>query len=380
MKWHRQVNVRGAAAIRRAAPANMDVFDSISHMPGTGAVPQRREFSICRSWSQRLFRGSLFTPMEEVSMSGNRIAGIAIGVMAMAALGGFFALNQTARSDPPAKEKENRLEDRTAIREMMKGFIQAFEKGDAAAASKYLTEEAAVVPDEGDILKGRETIQKTYAEFFAKNPKRKCTLETEKLDFTSRNTAIEEGHMKVVPEKGESETHRYHVMYVREDGKWLISVIKEWPSESGALRELDWLIGKWVAKRDDLEIHSDYQWFGDKSFILAKFKIKGKEKTFSGMQMIGIDPKTGDLRSWTFEHDGGFGEANVSRDGKKWVFDMATVLTNGSVLSSTNIMTKINGDAFSWQPTNLIVDGSPVGDPAPIKVTRVKGKETQAKR
>lgn len=313
-------------------------------------------------------------------MSRNRIATVAIGIMAVVALGGFVAMNQKARSDPPTKDKENRSEDRGAIRQMMKGFIEAFDNGDAAAASKFLTEEAAVVPDEGEILKGRETIQKAYAEFFAKNPKRKCTLETEKFDFTSRNTAIEEGQMKVVPEKGESETHRYHVLYVREDGKWLISVIKEWPSETAALRELDWLIGKWVAKRDDLEIHSDYEWFGDKSFILAKFTIKGKKKTFTGMQMIGIDPKSGDLRSWTFEHDGGFGEATVTRDGKKWVFDMATALTDGSVLTSTTIMTEINNDAFSWQPTNLTLDGAPVGDPAPIKVTRVKGNGTQAKR
>lgn len=313
-------------------------------------------------------------------MSRNRTVTVAVVVMAVVALGGFFAVNQGARSDPPAKEKENRSADRAAIREMMKDFIAAFDNGDAATAAKFLTEEAAVVPDEGDILKGRDTIQKTYAEFFAKNPKRKCTLETEKFDFTSRNTAIEEGHMKVVPEKGESETHRYHVLYVKEDGKWLISVIKEWPSETAALRELDWLIGKWTAKREGLEIQSDYEWFGDKSFIKAKFTIKGKDKTFKGMQIIGVDPNTGDLRSWTFEHDGGFGEANVTRDGKKWVFDSATSLTNGSVLTSTTIMTEINNDAFSWQPTNLAVDGVQVGDPAPIKVTRVKGQATQAQR
>ncbi len=327
-----------------------------------------------------IFRANLNTSKELPGMSKQRVYRAAVAALAVAAMGVFFALNSIGRGDTPTKENTNRAEDRAAIRQMMKGFIEAFENGDAEAASKFLTEEAAIVPDEGDIVKGRETVQKTYAEFFAKNPKRKCTLEPEKLDFTSRVTAIEEGQMTVVPEKGESEAHRYHVLFVKEDGKWLISVIKEWPSETAALHELDWLIGKWVAKRDDLEIHSDYEWFGDKSFILAKFKIKGKEKTFSGMQMIGVDPKTGELRSWTFEHDGGFGEANVTRDGKKWVFDSATSLSNGSVLTSTTIMTEINHDAFSWQPTNLSVDGAPVSDPAPIKVTRVKAKATQAKR
>jgi sugar phosphate isomerase/epimerase len=51
--------------------------------------------------------------------------------------------------------------------------------------------------------------------------------------------------------------------------------------------------------------------------------------------------------------------------GLKWVFDTATALSNGSVLTSTNIMAQINGDAFTWQPVNLAVDGEKVGDPAP---------------
>src|SRR5262245_35387034 len=298
-------------------------------------------------------------------MNRHRNLTAAITVVAVVALGGFFSLNRMARSETPGNGKENRPEDRAAIRQTMNNFIEAFQKGDAAAAAGLMTSEAEVIPDEGDTIKGREAIQKAYADYFAKHPKAKITLDVEELRFPSRDTAIEEGHMKVAPEKGQSETHRYHVLYVREDGKWLLSVIKEWPSESAALRELDWLIGKWTAKRDDLQIDSTYEWFGDKSFIKATFAIKGKEKSFTGMQMIGIDPNTGDLRSWTFEHDGGVGEATVTRDGKKWIFDSTTTLTNGSVLTANNIMVEVNNDTFTWQPANLALDGEKVRAPAP---------------
>jgi hypothetical protein len=54
----------------------------------------------------------------------------------------------------------------------------------------------------------------------------------------------------------------------------------------------------------------------DKSFIRVQFTIRQKDQTVSGFQMIGKDPASRELRSWTFESAGGFGEATWSRDGK----------------------------------------------------------------
>ena len=43
-------------------------------------------------------------------------------------------------------------------------------------------------------------------------------------------------------------------------------------------------------------------------------------------------------------------------------------------MTATNILTQINNDTFTWQPVNLTIDGEPVGNLPPVKVTRVKGK------
>jgi hypothetical protein len=93
------------------------------------------------------------------------------------------------------------------------------------------------------------------------------------------------------------------------------------------------------------------------------------------MQMIGEDPVTGDLRSWIFENDGGFGEGTITKDGKKWVFESTTQLTDGSVLQATNILVQVNKDTFTWQPSNLTVDGEQYGNLPPVKVVRVKPKD-----
>ena len=87
--------------------------------------------------------------------------------------------------------------------------------------------------------------------------------------------------------------------------------------------------------------------------------------------MIGKDSPTGQLRSWTYEEDGDFGEADWSRDGDKWVLDAAGVLANGSTVTAKNIFTQVDKDSFTWQSVARTVDDEAIPDTAPIKVTRV---------
>ena len=276
-----------------------------------------------------------------------------------------------AKTEPPAKA-EDRQADRDAIRAMVGQFRDAFQKGDAAAAAAFMTDEAELIPDEGDTLKGRDAIQKAYAAYFAKAERSKIALKPESLRFTSRVTAIEDGHMTVTPPEGSPGTHPYHILYVREDGKWLISVIKEWPDETTELDDLDWLIGTWSVKQGNVEVSNTYEWMSNKSFIKATISVRGKDRSFNAMQIIGVDPSSGDIRTWTFENDGGLGEGTVTHDGPRWVFENATTLTGGDTLETTNILVPVDRDTITWQPINLTINGEPFGNLPPTKLTRVK--------
>lgn len=292
----------------------------------------------------------------------------AASALALALVAGLI-IAQEKKPEPP---RSARPADEAAIRRTMNNFVAAFEKGDANAAAALLTSEAELIADDAPTVRGRDAIQKALAAHFAKNPKVKIALEVESQRFLSRDTAIEEGHIKTTRPK-ETPTHqRYSVLYVREDGKWLLSVIKEWPSEQESMRDLEWLIGTWTAKRADVEVESTYEWIGNKSFIKAKYNIRGKANKFSGMQIIGLDPNTGDLRTWMFEADGGFGEGTIERDGKTWVFESTTTMANGSEMTAQNILLPLDGDTFTWQPVNIAIDGEPIADMPPVKVKRVK--------
>ncbi len=299
-----------------------------------------------------------------------------LGLLACTGLWFAFVLGgtRTAGQTPTTKPSADRQPDRDAIKAMVSNFRDAFQKGDAAAAAAFMTAEAELIPDEGDALKGRDAIKAAYEAFFVKrgNARPKVTLDVESLRFTSRDTAIEDGRMTVAVDGESPETHPYHILYVREDGKWLISVVKEWAVESTDLDDLDWLIGTWSAKRKDAEINTTYEWFGNKAFIKATVSVREKDKALTAMQLIGPDPATGGLRTWTFEHDGGFGEGTCTQDGNRWVFENRATLSDGSILEATNILVHIDRDTISWQPINLTINGEQFGNLPPMKVTRVK--------
>jgi hypothetical protein len=76
--------------------------------------------------------------------------------------------------------------------------------------------------------------------------------------------------------------------------------------------------------------------------------------------------------SWTFEANGGIGEADWNRDDEHWVLKAAGTLSNGSTLKETNVLRRINDDTFTWQSVNRTLNGRPLADLPPVKIARIK--------
>ena len=48
------------------------------------------------------------------------------------------------------------------------------------------------------------------------------------------------------------------------------------------------------------------RWLPNKTFLLRKYTVTAADgKTTSGVQIIGLDPRTGQIISWGFNFDGG---------------------------------------------------------------------------
>ena len=321
-----------------------------------------------------------------MSRKQTRITVLFYGCLATGALWLAFSGGEPARSAPPAREGEpvaettgaapdDRPTDKESVQKALDGFVAAFRSGDAKAVAGSWTTEGEYTDDEGTTYRGRAALEKAYTEFFAKNKGHSLEIEVESVRFPSKETAVVEGHFKLRKSKGaELIVSKCSLLYAREDGAWRIAIAREWASDGLTLRDLEWLIGTWEAKRTGVTVSTKYEWTANKAFIRCTFSVVQDGATHTGTQMIVRDPANGELQQWTFEDSGGIGSADITRDGKKWVITARGTAPDGRTLTATNIMTPIDADTFMFHSVERTVNGEEQPDLPPIKVTRVKTK------
>jgi len=295
--------------------------------------------------------------------------------LALAVLGLGFMAAQDKKDKGPDREA-----DKAALDKLLKDNIQAFNNRDAAAIAANWTAEGEYIRNDGEPIRGRAEIQKGYAEFF-KTLKGKPKLEAQAdgLRFTSADTAVSEVTLRLKNEEGEIIASSWrNTLLVREGGQWKVAIVQEWDRDDGldvTLNELEWLIGTWHVATKDREVTTTYEWDENKAFIRGKYTVKEKDKVIeSGTQMIGKDNSAGAIHSWVFSSDGGFGDGIWTREGKKWTVDVSGVTPDGRELTATAIYIHVDPNTYTWQSVDQAVDGQPIPDTQPIKVTKQKGK------
>jgi uncharacterized protein (TIGR02246 family) len=270
--------------------------------------------------------------------------------------------------------------DKQAIDKVNKEMVQAFENRDAAAIAAHYTAEGEFIRNDGVPIRGREEIQKGYAEYFKTlKVKPKLELQNDALRFPSADTAIAEVTLRLKNDQGEVVASSWrHTMLVREGGQWKVAVAREWDRDIAldvTLKDLDWLIGTWHASSKDRELITTYEWDETKVFLRGKYTVKEGGKVIeSGTQIIGKDNAEGAIRSWVFQSDGGFGGGVWSRDGKKWSVDVYGVTADGKEMTGTSVYVHVDANTFTWQAVGQTVDGAAIADTQPIKVTKQKAK------
>jgi uncharacterized protein (TIGR02246 family) len=266
-------------------------------------------------------------------------------------------------------EEPDRAADRAAIRARAQEFFKALAKGDAREAAAFWTATGEYVRDELTI-RGRANIEKAYAEHFKKKQPGTVTVEDESIRFLSDDTAIQEG-VFVVKRPNPAETTRsdFTTLFVRSGGKWHFGQLRESP-EASSLQELAWLVGSWTFQSDGSEARMVVEWSEGKKYLLCRTTRKEDDQTTTATQILAVHPATGAIRSWTFESDGGLGEAVWSRTDKGWKAKVTSVTADGDKATATTTLTPIDENTFTFQSTDRTVDGEKAPDVGPIKVTR----------
>jgi uncharacterized protein (TIGR02246 family) len=278
---------------------------------------------------------------------------------------------KSAESRPVAvdESRQGQSEDEKAIRAVDDVFVRDYNRGDSKALAALFTEDAEVVEADGPRYRGRDLIEKGLADTFAASKGAKIAFEIEAIRFPNPDVAEEEGRSVVTPEKGAPVSRLYTVLYVKRDGHWLISGVREEPDPlvrpHDRLKDLEWMVGEWVDEAPDSVARFDCRWSEDGNFLIRSFTLKWAGKSvMTGTQRIGWDPLARQFRSWEFDSEGGFGEGRWSRDGDRWVVKHTAVRPEGTTVSATNIMTRVRPDMVRWVSIDRVLgdESVPVDD------------------
>ena len=145
----------------------------------------------------------------------------------------------------------------------------------------------------------------------------------------------------------------------------------------GQLQELEWMIGDWVDKEGDMAVETTCDWTKNGNYMLRTYRaINGDVVEMEGTQIVGWDAARGQIRSWVFDTDGGFGEGYWSRNGNTWTIEATFQDATGGQGTSTNSFTWVDSDTFTYQSANRVLNGEQLPDVGPFTIKRSENTDT----
>ena len=256
-------------------------------------------------------------------------------------------------------------DDEAGVRRAIASYVDAFNKGDAAAVAAHWSETGEWLDPMGNPIQGSDAILKEMKKYFSEGAKPKIELLDLSVRFLAPNVAVEQGTALVTRADESSNESPYFAIHVKEDGKWLLSSVRELapkplppPSHYEQLQELEWLIGEWVDDQGGAQVTTRVEWTANRNFISRSFTVAIEDRIdMSGTQVIGWDPAAETIRSWVFDSEGGFTEGIWTKRGDGWSIRAVGVLPDGRKSSMVNILRKIDDNTFTFESIGREIDG-----------------------
>lgn len=273
--------------------------------------------------------------------------------------------------------------DDVAVRATSDAFVKAFDAGDAKAVASLWTPDGTLVDAGGETFSGRDAIEAAYAQFFQELPGAKINVTIDSVRMLGIDAAIEEGHASVsLPNGASNSSSRYTAVHVKQGGKWLMAAVHEAPAAPAAggsqLADLDWLVGSWSAEERGATSQVTCQWLANQTFLERKYTVTGPDHTTtSGVQLIGLDPRTGGIVSWSFNSDGGRSMGTWLPHPNGWAIESVGLSADGADTRAVNVLTKLDENAYAWQSMGRSVAGAPLSDLDEIIFRRAADKSAK---
>jgi uncharacterized protein (TIGR02246 family) len=312
-----------------------------------------------------------------------RVGGFLVLAAAAAAAVALVTRPSPNRAEAAGQAGEGKSTAEAEIRKANADYAAAMTAGDADAVMAFWAPDADYVDETGKQTKGADKIAGLFKKALADEKGTKVAVKVQSLKFLRPEICLEDGVVERTTPTGVKETNRFAIVWTKTDGKWLISSVRDLPTEAtdlpsiaaGALKELEWMVGEWTAGGDKADATVKVSWAANRAFLLMDYTIKQDQgDPLEVTVRVGWDPILARIRSWVFDSTGGFAQAYWTRDGKRWVVGTSGVLPDGGTGGATNIYEFVDENTFTWRSTDRDVDGTPLAD-AEMKFVRKNAKK-----
>jgi uncharacterized protein (TIGR02246 family) len=323
------------------------------------------------------------------ALSGLMVTWACLGV---AGVGEAQVVNRTASAATPAPDAtqpsagvkpggppallSRRPEDERALRSIADAYAHAYNTGDARSLATLFTDDAEMIDEDGEHLRGRLMIEEVFRSTFKERPGATIQIAPASLRFLGPDVAQEEGQTVVKAAGGQTPaTRHYTVLYVKQGNRWMYSSVRE-EQEKGLthhqrLQELDWLVGDWLDESPDSVVRATCRWTEDQNFLIRDFTVHVQGKSVMTVtERIGWDASTRQIKSWVFDSEGGHGSGLWSRNGNEWVIKSTGVLPDGRTATATHVLTRLGPQSARWNSVERTVGDQVVPDRAEYVMVR----------
>ena len=306
-----------------------------------------------------------------------------LGIAVAAAL--LFPLPTAHAADSKTPPNAKAVSPEAEIRATATAFVKAFNRCDAPAVAALWTPDGSAADSDGTIYKGRKAIEREYAELFKLHPDARVAVAVKSIEFPSPGVAIEDGISQIdAQHAGPAQVARYSAVHVKLDGKWLVASVRETsvdlPSNFAKIEGLGWLVGTWTAQRDGNKVRTSVRWIANNSFLEREYSVSTDGiVTTCGRQIIGWDPKSEQIRSWSFDAAGGHGTGVWTATPEGWQIEQSGVLPDGTPTSSRDTLVRIPGEdnVLGFRSANRAVGDTRLPDVPEVVLDRVQVKKAK---
>ena len=258
------------------------------------------------------------------------------------------------------------LADEAAIRQSIAAYADAFNRQDLEMVIGYWSENGVHVDREnGERTEGREAIKADLADTFEGSSGATLAGRVDRVRMVKPDVAHLDGQVVLSIPGEDTTTSNFSAILVNQEGKWMIDVIEESPARVPsnnyeALSELNWMIGNWVDDGGDIQVTTSVSWSANGAFLLRSFAVTTADEVVrQGTEVIGWDPRSGEIRSWSFQSDGSFGDGTWQKNGDDWMVKSSQTLPDGRAASGTYVFSKLSDDEISVRLIGHVIEGEP---------------------